>query len=238
MDYSEEISFDPRLREYLRKKKYYVENHIIPCIPLEKEYMITYDDIQKIKKHINNQKMGYYIPKEKLVVTKSPQSIKSGMTQKDIRNIEPKILYKKKIHFVNLDGSSSEMEHNPRMDEIIEYMKEKTEVPAFLSQCITKNKSKRLYTDPQTNPNSCVNEIREQYYNNIDMDADILNDMKLGMPPHTRKTYGYDDPFEHYMDYIDGEIQEPEHVIMDFPRGGDSARLANKQQTQRSRQIY
>lgn len=44
----------------------------------------------------------------------------------------------------------------------------------------------------------------------------------------SKKTYGYDNPSEHYFDYIDWDIQNPDHVVMnDGPRGGISTRLDN-----------
>ena len=50
--------FDPRLKEYIKKKKRYKDNNIKPCISLEKEYMITKDDISKIKAFFKgNQKL-------------------------------------------------------------------------------------------------------------------------------------------------------------------------------------
>ena len=45
-------SIEPRLSEYIRKKKFFEENNITPTVPLEKQYMITSCDLKKIKKKL------------------------------------------------------------------------------------------------------------------------------------------------------------------------------------------
>ena len=117
------------------------------------------------------------------------------------------------------------------MDRIINYANEKTQIPVFLSQIIHKNKSNRVYNDSE--PNNCVNKIREQYHSGQQLDPEIMTDLMLGVPSHTKKSYGFNDPFEHSFDYIDNDIQDPNHVVLPFPRGGISARLENKKQVER-----
>ncbi len=58
--------------------------------------------------------------------------------------------------------------------------------------------------------------------------TDIESDMIVGLPSRSFKTYGFRNPQEHYFDYISGEIQEPDHVVLPFERGGISTRLDNK----------
>ena len=45
---------EPRLTEYLRKKKFFEENNITPSISLEKQYSISSYDLKKIKKFMAN----------------------------------------------------------------------------------------------------------------------------------------------------------------------------------------
>lgn len=54
------IMFEPRLTEYLKKKAYYRDNGIEPCISVEKEYSITKDDLQKIKMFLGGDKSIYH----------------------------------------------------------------------------------------------------------------------------------------------------------------------------------
>jgi len=39
------------------------------------------------------------------------------------------------------------------------------------------------------------------------------------------KSHGYRNPFEHYFDYIDPELQHPDHVVLPIPRGGKLASI-------------
>jgi hypothetical protein len=41
-------SIEPRLSEYIKKKKFFEENNVSPTVPLEKQYMITSCDLKKI----------------------------------------------------------------------------------------------------------------------------------------------------------------------------------------------
>jgi hypothetical protein len=53
------IMLEPRLQEYLRKKKYYLDNNIEPCIKLEEEYLITSRDKKMLKAFLNGRKDIY-----------------------------------------------------------------------------------------------------------------------------------------------------------------------------------
>ena len=44
-DHDEIMLLEPRLMEYIGKKKFYKENDIQPAVPLETEYQITKNDI-------------------------------------------------------------------------------------------------------------------------------------------------------------------------------------------------
>jgi len=216
MEYNKDIKSDPRLMEYLTKKKYYDENKMTPCISLELEYSITPSDIERLKQ----------------IETKLLKSNNIFFPKTSYKNVRPKIQYKTQLHYDGLDQESAKLPHDPSTKEMIDYTTKETDVPAFLSRTIEKHKSGRIYDG--INPNQCINTIREQFYNDKPFDPEMMNDMMLGMPNHTRKSYGFDDPFEHYFDYIDGDIQRPDHVVLDFPRGGESARLENTKQKTRT----
>jgi hypothetical protein len=59
-----------------------------------------------------------------------------------------------------------------------------------------------------------------------DIEADIY--LQSGMPHNTRKSYGYPDTWKYHFNYAPMELQDPDHVVMPFPRGGNSTRLANE----------
>lgn len=219
MNYNDITRFDPRLSEYINKKRYYTKNNITPCIPLETEYAITHDDIVRIRKYSINK------------MSDVPIKFSQEITQFPVH--PPNIQYKNKLHYNKVEKGMNyeKLKHEPNFKHIIDYADKETLLPPFLSAHIHQNKSNRVYND--NNPNVCVNTIREQYHSNNKMDSEILTDLMLGMPSHTNKTYGFNDCFEHSFDYIDNDIQEPDHVVLPFPRGGISARLENKTQTKR-----
>lgn len=213
MSNTERMMFDPRLLKYIEKKKYYLKKNMTPCISLETEFAITKNDIRKIKRYIQN---------------KSSRPIDYPDETTDFPLYPPKIQYKNKLHFdkTENEGDYEKMSHQPDFEPVLDYAEDKTLLPVFLSRYLHKNKSARVYDD--RNPNSCVQQIREQYHNNQALDPEIITDMMLGVPSHTKKSYGFNDSFEHAFDYIDEDVQTPNHVVLPFPRGGDSARLANK----------
>lgn len=53
------IMLEPRLQEYLKKKKYYKDNNIEPCISLEKEFLITVRDKKFLKDFIRGRRDMY-----------------------------------------------------------------------------------------------------------------------------------------------------------------------------------
>lgn len=217
MSYTDISMIDPRLVEYLNKKIYFSKNKIIPKIPLETEYAITRDDIRKIKRY--------------LLQTKGTIPTFGETSQFPV--YPPNIQYKTRLHHEHIEncGKYNNLRHKPNAEKILKYTKDNTDPPAFLYRIIRPISSERVYEDKY--PNECINTIRDQYINNKELDADIMNDMILGMPSHTRKSYGYNDSFEHSFDYIDEDIQTPDHVVLPFPRGGISARLENKKPIKR-----
>lgn len=58
-DKHQAMSLEPRLQEYITKKKYYTDNDIAPSVPLEKEFQITSLDIKIIKAHFRGEKDIY-----------------------------------------------------------------------------------------------------------------------------------------------------------------------------------
>ena len=219
-------SIEPRLLEYLKKKmnsKNTENNYINPKVSLEKEYGITYGDMESIQKYLNRIPPKYNI------------SLPNETEEYPV--YAPHIQFNNQLHYNRTlsENSKNNLEHNPNNEDIFKYLDDKEEIPVFLSRFIEKKKSKRVYDDSKY-PNQCVNKIREQYFNNQKMDTEILYDLQLGMPSHTRKSYGYNNAFENNFQYIDSEMQRPEHIILPFPRGGLNCRLENRKQF--SRDIY
>lgn len=53
------ISLEPRLQEYIKKKRYYANNNIKPVISLEKEYQITRNDLKIVQAFFRGKKNMY-----------------------------------------------------------------------------------------------------------------------------------------------------------------------------------
>jgi hypothetical protein len=56
---------------------------------------------------------------------------------------------------------------------------------------------------------------------------DLENYVKYGYPTSKARSLGYENPFEHQFQYIDDDIQNPDHVVFDRPT---ASRLDNKTQ--------
>jgi hypothetical protein len=56
--------------------------------------------------------------------------------------------------------------------------------------------------------------------------TEIMNGMPI---TRTRKSYGYENPFENQFQYISDDIQKPEHTVLPFPRGGYGTRQYNRE---------
>jgi hypothetical protein len=54
---------------------------------------------------------------------------------------------------------------------------------------------------------------------------DIENYIKYGVPTSKAKSLGFENPVEHYFQYIDSDIQDPSHVVFDRP---SLSRMSNK----------
>jgi len=55
------------------------------------------------------------------------------------------------------------------------------------------------------------------YSSDKTMDQMFL-EQNSGLPSRGTKSYGYRNPVEHYFDYVDGDIQDPDHVVFDRGR--------------------
>ena len=53
------LTLEPRLQEYWKKKKFYKENNIMPSSNLEKEFCITHEDKLRLKSFLSDKKDIY-----------------------------------------------------------------------------------------------------------------------------------------------------------------------------------
>jgi hypothetical protein len=329
---------EPRLQEYAKRKKMYKKNNIQPCVPLEKEFGITNDDIKKINKYYKMQKNGHqreYRDQNVVDISGATQITSSLLdeqftdgfladTLKDKRidkmkskhKNDKKINESKKREFGKKFTNDTEGLGWLEDDEIIDgrYFQQNDTIESTISNCrsgfrgngftqddynnnkeIMGNYSKRTYKNVEPtiyyksklhdkdslrssvyteNTNKIIGEYdtyRKRVYPNFEQSSefDTANKINIpyltsnnkknintcdyksmpymgfggneprntynetillrGQPDKTSKSFGYSNPFEHYFDYISNEIQEPEHTILPFPRGGAGTRSLNRE---------
>jgi hypothetical protein len=135
------------------------------------------------------------------------------------------------------------IEHNPVFDEIIgntnSYRKKLNNAEIQMNEKSFMDLDSKVVI-PRMNSKKNSNENK---YSNVPFmngqlrDVDIENCMRTGSTRSKAKTNGYRNPFEHYFQYVDGEMQKPEHTI--FERGIPT-RLLNKEFANKTkkREIY
>jgi hypothetical protein len=335
------MSLDPRYQEYLKKKKYYQDNNIKPCISLEREFMITKDDISKIKAFLKG-KRDIYNPKNNWVkrdychpkqffpsrdLHDDPRVPKPNKPERhkpvknmgmfypegrgqfyevkgqeldgplDLRDVtgfdlddtrfdprsDPQMYpglerqCKRESQYNVIDNrrkisTKVRRKHKKKkrrdMDELIghnsfgvdDYMDvgssykvkpENVDTLRDMSDRYNKlDKSAMPYTDYMEKEKNIVvpnivrkttrNIRRTDYDDNFYMDptdgygnGDLETCLASSMPTITRKSYGFRNPSEHYYQYIDEDIQNPNNVVFPIPRGGISTRIDNTSSAKR-----
>lgn len=120
--------------------------------------------------------------------------------------------------------------------------------PSFSQQTLNNIKSGNIYQDNskgykpyhsgysgcRTDNNQMINQMyqsNKRFGEDVDMyqrDREFDTYVQAGMPTfNKKKSYGYPDTWQYHFNYAPLELQDPDHVVMNFPRGGDSTRLAN-----------
>jgi hypothetical protein len=169
--------------------------------------------------------------------------------RKDTRTYhnEPKILYKEYPSLVqNNKVKEPVMIHDPKIDNLIgnldSYSNHVNTNYHYKNEMDTENK----IAIPNVN-------IKDKKYVNTSSyqpvpymsskeglrDIGAESYVKTGIPSRdtSKKSYGYKNLAEHYFDYITDDIQDPDHVVMPFPRGGEPTRQDNTT-TARARPKY
>ena len=87
-----------------------------------------------------------------------------------------------------------------------------------------------------TLPQNPKKEINTSFYRGIPFmgpgsgmrDAGIETDLRYGLSSRLADGRGDGNPHDHYFQFVGEDVQDPEHVVMPFPRGGENTRLQNK----------
>lgn len=317
------LSLEPRLQEYIKKKKRYKDDNIKPCISLEREFMITKDDLSKIKAfmkgnrniygmtdwpmrdichkkpifpskglrddprvpkpvkpeiHTPVKNRGMFYPEtgssyyddpfktlDKPIDLRDVQGFDLDDTRFDPRS-DPKMFagreensrdashyqvrrkqvsnkHKKKVasrrkkSMKDIIGYTNDVNNNmdvtifpnSRLDTLMNMSDRYKKLDEPVYQDVPNMKYEKDYVVPNITYRSNQNLTSDYLGDNEYGDVNLETCMTHGMPTHTTKSYGYRNPSEHYYQYIDDDIQDPDHVVLPFPRGGIPTRLENTQ---------
>ena len=311
------LSLEPRLQEYMKKKKRYKDNNIKPCISLEREFQITRDDLNKIKAFLKG-KRNQYTP-EQSWLKKNICLDKQSFPSKDFRDNDSRVIKPNKpdknedvinrgMFYPGSDkqyyedplkeesqlmdardftsGFNLDSRFDPRTDPRMYPGNETANINPHMSQYKVRHQQidpkikKRIrrsrrrskknlsgYIDICKEKGACqdhddkpiyrktpgmereegyvVPKIAHEANRNINQhlstngyldptqeygDVGLETCMIHGMPSRTLKSYGFRNPVEHYFQYIDDDIQNPNNVVFPIPRGGISTRIDNAKQ--------
>jgi hypothetical protein len=310
IDLKNNLTLEPRLQEYLKKKSYYKKNNIDPPFDLEREFNISRDDKLRIKGFLTGAKdlycnetkyvapeenMGFSIKhddfkndpryerlQQKLQRDKDANMAKysygggaeiSGYAQRhtnvisddnyqreqesgffldskpymsdyylNVRknsrrtydnNNPPQLQYKQHLSWESPNYKPEhELPHENNLNDIIrkidQYKIQTNSIldyPAEMDKEINYSNQKFAKTSTSSVP------LRGNQVNRIGgtRDVDTENCLIKGLPDRDAKfkSIGYPNYSEHSFDYISGDIQDPKHVVLPFPRGGFNSRLEN-----------
>lgn len=199
---------EQRLLDYISIKEYNRIHKITKNISPEQIFKITQNDLQTIQQYLNKP---------------------------------PKIKYHQQIHYERINNpilSARDFyeNHKPNPKPLIKEINKYQEKPAYaIGEILSNHSSFNSYAlDNNSNNKSLNTSIRNdpnvhsppEYSNFRGSDNYTCNSSNMTL--HPKKSYGYDNPQEMYYDYIDNDMQLPEHTTLDFPRGGENTRLENK----------
>jgi hypothetical protein len=179
---------------------------------------------QRLYDYINIKK---YNRLHKITPGISPEKV-FNITQDDLHiiqnyyNKKPNIQYKQVFHY--MDDKLLKKIHNPNINPIMNKIDNFEEKPSYMIGEIINDNKKNF----QINKNRSKHVLTSLERDMITRGTNIYSEFAAGIPNRPQKSFGYDNPQGLYFDYIDKDIQLPEHVDLDFPRGGENTRLENK----------
>ena len=90
------IMLEPRLQEYLKKKKYYKENNIMPCVKLENEFQITSRDKKALRAFLRGKRDMYRPNSKYSEFNQEGPRRKQHFPSRSFRNNDPRVQKLKK----------------------------------------------------------------------------------------------------------------------------------------------
>lgn len=148
--------------------------------------------------------------------------------------VKPQLQYKSRLYYQDEETNMiSNLDHNHNTEEIIgnmdrygEYVERGYQNASDMdleNKVVIPNvacNNKRAYN---TNRYNAVPYMGRRIGKQERSDITSQTGIDMGLPTRGAKSYGYENPFEHYFDYIRPEMQKPEHTVME--RGFPSRQL-------------
>ena len=204
------IMLEPRLQEYLKKKRYYRDNQIEPCISAEKEFQISTSDLKILRSFLNGNKKIYNKKVyNKLVSTKEEKPSFPSSKFKDDKRV-PKI--EKSTQRFDIPpnrGMFVPDKHERHYDDVVKpdnKMLDARDFPEYVYQGNGFDSSAMRFNprlDPKIDPGK---EEKNKY------------ESQFRVPPNPYKREERDSRQENNFDLYKGSPNDPRnrHIISDF----------------------
>lgn len=247
------IMLEPRLQEYMTRKKYYRENNINPNVPLEKEFRITQQDIRLINSYLDGKKNLYNNKYNNNKYNNNKFDDNSNTTSvfpsKEFRDNNPKVpkikkeIYKQPVNMgmfapdkpgdsfydssVNISiGTDPILDNLTQRDLSYKYNKKLTSA-TFDNNNNDNNRHYKIETEKM---NDLISNYQMQQFSDDRIDIHMQNTMLKSQPSDSRirnKSNGYRNPEEYnYNRFSEDFIGET--AVEPWARGGVQTRLENK----------
>jgi len=247
------ILLEPRLQEYLKKKKFNKDNNINICIPLEQQYQITHADKMLLREYFKGNTHIYNQADQEKFNRKEIMEVEACKVQNQNATFLADELIKTDPRFERMktkmlrNKKATEQRHNYFGDMNEHFFLEKgfKEQTVQFSPQDTKaqNVAPKIqyktvldYSKEIPIPNTCM-----PFANNNQLNTKEIMEFAAKVQPTDMytsgcnissvnaksKSFGYKNPTEHYFNYISDDIQASEHCVLPWARGGVDTRHLN-----------
>ena len=180
-------------------------------------------------------------------------NVRNNKNDRTYNLFPPEIQYNQSLHYSQDQDAINELPHNHKVDELIGKLDSYRQHTNTIYQHSADMDIENKVSIPCVNSNNRKYLNTNQYQavplkgNGVNLiggtrDVDIENQLMKGLPEQNAKfkSLGYPNYSDHSFQYISKDIQDPNHVVLPFSRGGINSRNENnfKRAKQYNREIY
>jgi hypothetical protein len=167
-------------------------------------------------------------------------NVRSNRNQRTYELFPPEIQYKQRLHYSQERDARNELPHNPKVDELIGKLDSYRDHTNTIYQYSADMDIENKIAIPNVNSRNKKYVNTSQYQavplrgSGVNLiggtrDVDIENCLMKGLPERDAKfkSLGYPNYSDHSFQFISGDIQDPNHVVLPFSRGGINSRNEN-----------